>query len=90
MKITKRQLKQIIKEEMGSAPHLKEFWGKKKQSASANSDDWKRPLTTASNKMSEVVRALWGLHDNPPRPDLLKKSTELMKELEAAAKEEKQ
>ena len=88
MKITKKQLKRIIKEELAGTSHLKEFWGKKKPPAPTSSDDWKKPLTTASNKMGEVVQALWGLHDNPPRPDLLEKAIELMKELKSASKEE--
>jgi len=68
---------------------LNEFWGKKKPTQPDSSRSWKLPLTTASEKMSEVVQALWGLNDNPPRPDLLEKATNLMKELKAAAEGEK-
>ena len=83
MKTTKGQLRTIVRET------LYEFWGKKSAAQPDTSRSWKLPLTTASEKMSEVVQALWGLNDNPPRPDLLKKATSLMKELKAAAEDER-
>ena len=93
MKISTSKLRKLIQEELFyrefyNKKDLKEFWGKKK-STQQSPPDWKNPLGTASEKMHEVVSALWGLHDNPPRPDLLQKAIKLMEELDAAASEEK-
>ena len=93
MKISSSKLRKLIQEELFyrdfySGKELKEFWGKKKSAVPEKQPGWKNPLTAASEKMHGVVNALWGLHDNPPRPDLLEKAIELMEELEQAAKDE--
>ena len=80
MKITKRQLKRIIREA---------FWDKKPPAPAAGSDKFMNPLSAASKSMKEVVSALWGPWDDPPRPDLLKKAQDLAKEIDEASKEEK-
>ena len=80
MKITKRQLKRIIREA---------FWDKKPAPPAAGSDKFMNPLAAASESMKEVVSAPWGPWDDPPRPDLLKKAQALAKEIDEASKDEK-
>lgn len=80
MRITKSQLRKIIREA---------FWDKKPTPPPSGSDKFMKPLTAASEGMREVVSALWGQWDNPPRPDLLKKAQALAKEIDEASKDEK-
>tara|TARA_R100000808_G_scaffold25071_1_gene61266 strand:+ start:2217 stop:2456 length:240 start_codon:yes stop_codon:yes gene_type:complete len=79
MKVSKKQLRRIIKESV-----LEEFWGKKPaaQPSQSNSD----PFQVASDAMSDVVAALWGEWDNPPDPELLKKAQDLHAEIKGAIK----
>jgi len=92
MKISTSKLRKLIQEELFYreffGPGLNEFWGKKSKKAEPSGPDkFSQPLEAADAAMSEVVSALWGPWDTPPRPDLLEKAQALHKEIKAAAKE---
>ena len=85
MKISKKNLKRIIREEA-----LRElWWGKKKEPAPQGIDAFSRPLAAAEQAMGEVVSALWGPYDDPPDSALLRKAQALYAELKKRAATEK-
>lgn len=95
MKITLKQLREIIKESLNNQENsenvVSEFWGRKKSKASSSDSDKPRDsLSVADSEMRKVVSALWGPWDDPPRPDLLKKAQELHKEIQDAVKSSKE
>ena len=77
MKITKRQLKRIIREKL-ETKFRPVTAGPQRSTAVKQAQP---ELQAASDAMSEVVNALWGQWDDPPDPMLLKKAQELHKEI---------
>ena len=85
MKISRKELKEIIKEHLDEGmfdwvPPLaaKKRSPEKKWSAE---DEWSEAVGAMSEK---VMPALWGTYDNPPHPELLKKGQDLMAGMKAA------
>ena len=101
MKISANKLRKLIQEELfyrefyeiDPTLSLNEFWGKKEEPQKRTSwegsvaNELENAISLMSDGEDAVMRAVWGLNDNPPDGELLKLGQAFMKKLQAVAKE---
>lgn len=71
---------------------MSELWGKKEPQKRTSwegsvADDLENAISLMSDGDDAVMRAVWGLNDNPPDAELLKLGQTFMKRLQVVAKE---